>query len=91
MRYHPPIYMYCVFHHIYDRDVDNIFSKKFSRYDEVSDDKENHEQSASKSLTPHRMNIAQIDRWCISSPKMYDMLQAKVDRLAGKMGLENNT
>ena len=54
--------MYCVFHHIYDRDVDNIFSKKFSRYDEVSDDKENHEQSASKSLTPHRMNIAQIDR-----------------------------
>ena len=70
MRYHPPIYiyMYCVFHHIYDRDDDNILFKKFSRYDEVSDDAENYVQFASKSLTPHKIRgeICPCQRQCKS-------------------------
>ena len=43
----PPIYMYCVFHLIFDRDVYNILSKKFSRYDEVPDGAKNYVQFAS--------------------------------------------
>ena len=58
-------------------------------YDSFSDVGENRVYFASKNLTPCRMHwnaflIAQIIAKCHSFPNMYDMLQAKVDRLAGK-------
>ena len=58
-------------------------------YDKVSDIVESWVWFTNKTLTPRRMHyngflIAEIDRWCINFPNMYDMLKAKVDRLVGK-------
>ena len=58
-------------------------------YDSFSDVGESRVWFASKNLTPCTMHrnaflIAQIIAKCHSFPNLYDMLKAKVDRLAGK-------
>ena len=67
------------------------------RYEKVSDVTESRVWFASKNLTPCRMHyngllIGQIIAKCHSFPNVYDMLKAKVDRLAGKTYLvQKNT
>ena len=69
--------------------VAKINFERKSTYESLSDVGESRVWFASKNLTPFL--IAKIIAKCHSFPNMYDMLKAKVDRLAGKMGLEKKT
>ena len=81
MRYHPPQFICIVCFISFLIEMFTTFCLRSSRVMTRS-------QMVRRTMCnlPHRMHlscfhIALIDRWCMSSPKMYDMLWAKVERL----------